>query len=361
MLYLYFEDIHVFLPFLINFCIFWIYFFKVNFFLVKNNVLSSDILKSSSYVYSFHNSFFLNINKIYLCFLVFYVYFFKGTTNALWWQHFKITNLNLNLVFLLLILNFLFIIISQNISLLSNYVKLDYFFALINLSNFLPLIFLTNTLFTFLFILEFTSVIVFYKFVVSKLWKIKNNNDVNNFTLFRNLPNYYLNMLFFQYWATFFSSVLIVFSLISFIYMYSTTEWFMLNLLNNFNIQLNINKINNLILLFVLIFGFLIKIGFTPIHLYKIEVYKGLPFFAIFFYTTYYFLVFFMFFILLILLFLESFSVYWFYILSLIIVFGLLFVISLLFGVNYIKAFFAYSSVVNSMGFVIIIISLFNT
>ena len=361
MLYLYFEDIYIFLPFLINFCIFWIFFFKANFFIVKNNALSTDILKSSSYIYSFHNSFFLNINKIFLFFLGFYVYFLKGTVNSIWWQHFKITNLNLNLIFLLLVINLLFIVVCQNISILSNFVKLDYFFALINLSNFLPLIFLTNTLFTFLFILEFTSVIVFYKFVVSKIWKIKNNNDINNFTLFRNLPNYYLNMLFFQYWATFFSSVLIVFSLISFIYIYSSTEWFMLNLLNKFNIQLNINKLNNLILVFVLIFGFLIKIGFTPVHLYKIEIYKGLPFFAIFFYTTYYFLVFFMFFILLILLFLESFSVYWLYILSLIVVFGLLFVISLLFGVNYIKAFFAYSSVVNSIGFLVIIISLFNT
>jgi NADH:ubiquinone oxidoreductase subunit 2 (subunit N) len=215
-------------------------------------------------------------------------------------------------------------------------------------------------LFTFLFILEFTSVIIFYKFVVSKIWVIKNNNDVNNFTLFRNLPNYYLNMLFFQYWATFFSSVLIVFSLISFIYMYSSTEWFLLNLLNKFNLQINSNQINNLILVFTLLFGFLIKVGFTPIHLYKIEIYKGLPFFAIFFYTTYYFLVFFMFFILLVLLFFESFSIYWLYILSLISFCGLLFIITLLFGVNYIKAFFAYSSVVNSLGFIIIIIALFN-
>ncbi len=360
MSYLYFEDIHIFLPFLVNFSIFWIFFFKANFFLVKNTTLSTDTLKSSSFTYSFHNSFFLNINKIYLLFLVFYVYFFKGITNSIWWQHFKLTNLNLNLIFLLLIINLLFIFICQNISLVGNFVKLDYFFALINLSNFLPLIFLTNTLFTFLFILEFTSVIIFYKFVVSKVWKIKNNNDINNFTLFRNLPNYYLNMLFFQYWATFFSSVLIVFSLISFIYMYSTTEWVMLNLLNKFNLQLNLNTINNFILIFILIFGFLIKIGFTPVHLYKIEVYKGLPFFAIFFYTTYYFLVFFMFFILLVLLFLESFTLYWFYILSLIIAVGLIFVISLLFGVNYTKAFFAYSSVVNSIGFIVIIIALFN-
>lgn len=142
--------------------------------------------------------------------------------------------------------------------------------------------------------------------------------------------------------------------------MYGTTEWFVLNLLNKFNFQFNLNKLNNFILIFILIFGFLIKIGFTPVHLYKVEVYKGLPLFAIFFYTTYYFLVFFMFFILLILLFLESFTSYWLFVLIAILTFGLVYIVSLLFGVNYVKAFFAYSSVVNGMGFVTIILALLN-
>ena len=253
--------------------------------------------------------------------------------------------------------------VAKNVSLLNNFVKTDYIFALMNLNNFMPIIFLTNTLYTFLFLLEFVSVVVFYKFVVSKVWSIKDTTNVNNFLLFRNLPNYYLNMMFFQYWATFFSSVLIVFSLISYIYLFSTTEWFMLNLLNNFSLQSNylyINKLNSLILLFVLIFAFLIKIGFTPVHLYKIEIYKGLPFFAIFFYTTYYFLVFFLFFIIFILIYFNSFSLYWFYLLTLIVVFSFFFILSLLFGLNYLKSFFAYSSIINSVAFVSIVISLLN-
>lgn len=183
---------------------------------------------------------------------------------------------------------------------------------------------------------------------------------MNNFKNFRNLPNYYLNMIFFQYWATFFSSVLIVFSFISYIYIYGTTEWVILNLLSFFSIDLNFLDYNNFILSFVLLFGFFIKIGFTPIHLYKIEIYKGLPFFAIFFYTTFYFLVFFLFFILLILVYLELFYIYWFYILFFLFLIGFMFIISLLFGVTYIKAFFAYSSIVNSVSFVLIVLSLIN-
>lgn len=364
MLYLYFEDIYLFLPFLLNFVIFWFFFFKVNFFWVKNNSLSTDTLTKSSVNYTFHNSYMIYLNKLFLILLMLYFYSFKGCSTSFWWQHFKVNNLALFIIFMLIVVNYIFLIVAKNVSLLNSFVRTDYVFALMNLNNFMPIIFLTNTLFTFLFVLEFVSVIVFYKFVVSKVWSIKDTSNVNNFLLFRNLPNYYLNMMFFQYWATFFSSVMIVFSLISYVYTYSTTEWFVLNLLNNITLQYNsfyISKLNSLILIFILIFAFLIKIGFTPVHFYKIEIYKGLPFFAIFFYTTYYFLVFFLFFILFILVYFSTFSVYWFYILTLVIVLSFFFIISLLFGLNYLKAFFAYSSVVNSMAFVSIIVALLNS
>lgn len=363
MLYLYFEDIYLFLPFLLNFIIFWFFFFKINFFWVRNSSLSTDVLSKSSPNYTFHNSYMIFLNKLFLLFLAFYLYILKGSSISFWWQHFKVSNLSLFIILTLIIINYVFLMVAKNVSLLNNFVKSDYIFALMNLNNFMPVIFLTNTLFTFLFILELVSVIVFYKFVVSKVWSIKDNSNVNNFLLFRNLPNYYLNMMFFQYWSTFFSSVLIVFSLISYIYLYSSTEWFVINLLNNLTLQSNslyINKLNSLVLIFVLIFAFLIKIGFTPVHLYKIEIYKGLPFFAIFFYTTYYFLVFFLFFILFILIYFSTFSVYWFYILAFIVIISFIFIASLLFGLNYLKSFFAYSSVVNSMAFVSIIIALLN-
>jgi NADH:ubiquinone oxidoreductase subunit 2 (subunit N) len=40
-----------------------------------------------------------------------------------------------------------------------------------------------------------------------------------------------------------------------------------------------------------LLIGIFFKLGMTPLHLYKIEIYRGLPFITIFFYTTYFFLI----------------------------------------------------------------------
>jgi NADH:ubiquinone oxidoreductase subunit 2 (subunit N) len=142
-------------------------------------------------------------------------------------------------------------------------------------------------------------------------------------------------------------------------YLYNSTEWVLLNFL--YLIQSNQIDLNYLLITlinFVLIFAFLIKIGLTPIHLYKLEIYKGLPYISIFFYTTFYFFIFFLFFVLLLLNHLGAFSLSYWYLLFLTIIIGIFYTISLLFNVNLLKVFFAYSTIINSLGFVCAALSL---
>lgn len=76
--------------------------------------------------------------------------------------------------------------------------NIDYFFSFYCLIVFIPLMFFSNTLYTFIFILEVNSLLILYKFSVSKfIFKdtFKNNSNY----LSRKLPFFYLNMLFFQY------------------------------------------------------------------------------------------------------------------------------------------------------------------
>lgn len=76
--------------------------------------------------------------------------------------------------------------------------NIDYFFALFNLSIFIPLMYISNTMYTFLFLLEANSILILYKFSVSKyFFKSLKDNDKNKF--FKNSPRFYINMLFFQY------------------------------------------------------------------------------------------------------------------------------------------------------------------
>ena len=166
-------------------------------------------------------------------------------------------------------------------------------------------------------------------------------------------------MIFFQYWVTFFSTIYIVYFYINIFYIYGTSEWFVIQLVDFTNTEDNYIQTNTIrLLLLVFILGVFFKLGVTPFHLFKIEVYKGLPFLSIFFYTTYYFVIFFTFFVFLLSDFLYSFVNQYFLFLFFILLFGSFYVIILLFDVSFLKAFFTYSTIINTMGFLTIFISM---
>ena len=186
----------------------------------------------------------------------------------------------------------------------------------------------------------------------SKIW-YKNNNK--NKSIDNNLPQNYINMVFFQYWVTFFSTIFIIYFYTNIYYIFGTSDW---NCIQFYNLQYKktqTTSINITLLLFV--FGVFIKLGIAPLHLFKLEVYNGLPYITIFFYTTFYFLIFFLYFLYFLLNFLGVFLQQIFLFLFLFIFFGVMYIIILLFDVNYIKTFFAYSTIINCIGFLFVFIS----
>jgi len=236
----------------------------------------------------------------------------------------------------------------------------DYFFSIINLILYLIIVFLVNNLFSFFFVIEVISIFFFYKFAISKVWQINKNTKIKENKTKNNkfLPKNHLNMLYFQYWSTFFSSVLIFISLINIFLFFGSNNFFMVNfyfLINN-NISY-ISNIKNLLLIIIPLFvGFFIKIGLTPFHLYKLEVYKGLPYISIFFYTTFYFLSYILFFILLLTHYINSIVFYWSFLLFSLLLLGTLYICSLLFDVSYIKSFFGYSTIINTVNFLMLVL-----
>jgi len=89
-----------------------------------------------------------------------------------------------------------FLYISEKHIKVNNNYSIDYIFALLNIILFIPYIYLSNTLFTFFFIIELVSCSIFYKFVVSKISFNSNNYKDNFFSIF---SKNYLNVLFYQY------------------------------------------------------------------------------------------------------------------------------------------------------------------
>ena len=161
-------------------------------------------------------------------------------------------------------------------------------------------------------------------------------------------------MVFFQYWVTFFSTIFIVYFYINIFYLYGTSEWFVVQFLNTLEVESTYSSSSALrILVFIFLISIFFKLGVTPFHLFKIEIYKGIPFLSIFFYTTYYFIIFFIFFLFLLSDYLAFFSNQYFIFLSLLLFFGSVYVVILLFDVSFLKAFFTYSTIINTIGFLI--------
>lgn len=355
----YFKDFFLIIPFIIFFFYFWVFFIKNNFYTVRTNPNANDILLNSKFLKKINYKFFNNWFFINFTYLFIYIFSIKIDFNNFWFNHLKINNFTLNIIIIIFFLSFFFLYLINFLKNSNINYNIDYFSSIINLIVFVPMIFFSNTMYTFLFILEIISLIILYKFSVSRSWFSDNKKT----KFYRLLPKSYLNMLFFQYWANFFSSMMIMFSIFNLIFIYGSSEWVFLELLNNNNLNnffLNNNNYVLIIIWFSFFIGIFFKIGFTPLHLFKIEVYKGIPFISIFFYTSWYFLSFFLYFTIIIYSNLISFSIFYNFTLFLFILIGLFYSISLLFDVNLIKSFFAYSTVVNAMNFIIVLYLIIN-
>lgn len=278
---------------------------------------------------------------------------YHGFCSVFWCGHFVINNfLTKYLIFFLKLTLFIFFLIYC-LMLSRVFFSIDYLYSVINILIVSPLLFITNNFFVFYFILEFIVCLTFFKFAVSRFWYKNNYSQYKRSTIEKyadTTPKMFLNALFFQYWVSFFSSILLLFFFINLEFYFCSTEWTFLNLAYSFT------SLPNAFYLYFYLFicAFFLKLGVTPFHLYKIEVYKGLPYISIYIYTLIFFFVYFNFFLLLMLTYFFCFLSYFWFSFIFIVVLGTLYVVSMLFDVNFLKGFFAYSTIINSLSFLLV-------
>lgn len=356
----YFNNFIFISPFFLSIFFSWSFFLKTNFNYIRLNPSNSDKISQSSVLKKYNHQLFVSYSLLIYFYLFLNFFLIKGFVQSIWLNHNYINNFNINLILIImfvLILSYIIFISTKHHNIIVNN---DYYFSLINISIFIPLLFFSNSLFNFLFILEVVSIIIFYKFVVSKFWF----NDRFSFfkktnVLERIFSRNYVNVLFFQYWVNFFSSVVLIISIINITYLYGSTDWFFINLLNviNNNTFVYTDIEFNIIIWVSFFLCFFLKVGLTPSHLFKIEIYKGIPFVSIFFYTTFYFVSYFIFLTTVVQIHINSFKIYYYFFFLIFIIVGFFYTLFLLFDVSFTKAFFAYSTVVNTLAFMSLIIA----
>lgn len=261
------------------------------------------------------------------------------------------------MIFTTYFINLILLLIVKQIYYSNVNYSYDYFFALINLSILLPLIFLSNDIFSFFFLLELNSCIIFYKLVVSKLWYFNLDSNFNKFS--KTFSKNYLNLIFYQFWVTFFSTILIVFFFLNVNFMFGSTNWSLVNyiIFVDSNTDAIFNNFLIILLSLLFLFSFLLKVGVAPFHFFKIEVYKAIPYLSILFYTTFYLSVFLFFLLYFISNLYVGFFFYVWFLFLFILVIGAILLITLIFDINLVKSFFAYSTIINTINFIIIMLS----
>ena len=340
----------------------WKIFINNNFFYYRVRPLHTDKVKNTNSFKKLKYSIFLKwMLSVVVLFLI-SVYMFRYSSFVFFWNHMSCNNFKYWFFFLLVCLNLITFIYLRLFSYNKVTTSIDFFFAIANLTAALPLLYFVNTFYSFIFFIELVSTTIFYKFVVSKIWSTYSSDEktAKGKDFSRSLPNQYVDMLFFQYWATFFSTILLLTTILTLFYIFNTSDWVSMYFLISINTQRDYfqNSVFFTFLLIPMFFGIFLKLGLSPLHLYKIEVYQGIPFKTVFFYTTYFFLSFTAFFCFFLIFLFNSTSLYWGWFLTIFFFIGVLYTLSLLFDVNYMKAFFAYSTVVNVI-FSILVVVLF--
>lgn len=256
---------------------------------------------------------------------------------------------------MLLVLSVCYIIlqvITCTVPLCKVNLSLEYLYALAVFFVMSPLLYFSASIYSFFFVLEVLGVLVVLLFSsLTYLGSKKNASGEYLSDTVNPAPARLITSLFTQFWISFFSTVLLILFLIVSLFVWNTSMYFELNaIIVASNIAPGtVHSVFIVLWDFLFIFGFFLKAGIAPLHLFKIEVYRGLPFFTIFVYTFLYFLSFFLYFIYMVHWLMPHILYYNMYILEVVIVYAVLYLSATLFSNKHLKTFLALSSILNSL------------
>ncbi len=339
----------------------WYAYFVINSNSFSSLILKRDLLKSRmrniDFNYNGYNNFFVFL--AILAYICLYFFVIRGFEDCYFFNTFFFSNFIFSVFFYNLSLNlfffFVFIFILKNSQ--NTNVSLDYVVSIITILFFLPYIFFCNNILIFFFFLELASNLILYNLLGTVSWFSSFSKQV----LLKkevSVSKYFFNVIFFHFWASFFSSVLLIYSIINFYLVFGTTEWFYINFLSGFLFKGLYFNSNLFIYLNLCIFfiSFLIKLGVSPFFLFKLEIYKGLPLYNIFFYSFIYFFYFFSIFFLILYYYLPTLLESIYFLLTFFLLIYSILTIFFLFDSALLRNFFAFSSLINSVNLLILII-----
>ncbi len=318
--------------------------------------------KYTSLVWYVNGNFLSKIIFFFFTNILLLSYIIYGPVATIWYSHLLVDSVCFKMNFLTIFF-FLFIVTLLNVNIIYIYNNTyDFLLIIVNLFFWINLLFFSNNLFTIIFFFEILTITIMLLNSLSIFFynlSFKKINFFNNLFFFLNLPYYQISSLIYFFWISFIASVNLFIYLLFFIYYFNTIDLFFLEFVVNF--LKNFFNLYDLFTYFFIWFGFLfcifLKCGLVPFFIWKPNFFKGISYIYLYIYSTFYY-----FFLLIFLIFFFTFYFnellnLFIYINLIILILGLFMILSLLFNLTYVKAFFALSSILNTLLVFITLIS----
>ncbi len=326
----------------------------------RGNLNTSTKLNNNFYFMTNNEALFLFVIPfIYICLLNFC---WLSTDLTLWFGHLVFSNFQLKIFYLILFVYYTLFYVVSSVTYVSSNEIYDFYITKFNFLYWILLLFMSNSIFTFIFVIEVISTLVFLlittsTFSTSFFYK-SINFDTKNF--FQNvIPHTFLNSLFYFFWISLISSLNLFVFLILIYKNLVTLDWFLIE--HVFYYITNISNLKNLFVVgicwFFIVFSVFLKCGIAPLFIWKPTFFKGLSFNALVFYITFFYFFLFLFLIIFLTNYLHSIFYYYFIVNLVFVAIGLLNLFFILCESFYIKTFFAISSILNSIFVILAIIA----
>jgi hypothetical protein len=176
----------------------------------------------------------------------------------------------------------------------------DFVITIFNFFYWTVILFMSNSIFTSIFIIEVLSTLIFLLIITSTFsttFFYRNVNFAHGHLFQQSTPQTYLQSILYIFWISLVSSLNLFVFLLLFYFKMLTLDWYIAEYIFLFFVNVNTTRdIFSLGLIwFVLLFSIFVKCGLAPLFIWKPTFFKGLPLYTLFFYITFFYSSFYLF------------------------------------------------------------------
>jgi len=282
-------------------------------------------------------------------------------TLSAWFGHIVLTTFQSKMIYFIITGFLLTTLVFMSTTYFSSREIYDYVVVTYNFCYWLVILFMSNSIFTTVFVIEVISTLILLIIVTSTFstaFFYRNLNLSFGHILQQSIPHSYLQSVLYFFWISLISSLnLFLFFLLLYTKLL-TLDWFLLDYVFTYFISVgSVSDVASIgIYWLVMVFCIFVKCGVSPLFLWKPTFFKGTPVYTLFFYICFFYFFLFLF----VVHFLTSYftEIFYFYtaVTILFVILGLISLLCIMCESYYLKVFMAISSILNSL-FVILALS----